>query len=301
MMDVKSRVIDLLEYIEQVEKIKSKPAFTVPSDNFAAFQHELKGLPELQFNLQTDGEDIWLRVPRLKEVAPPPPDPALAAWIQLPKSPGDTPTLTPELTVTEGRQTKRVTLQEHPEIRELFDWYVANQWTPWAAAEMPRRKTIGRYNQLFALQQTIASDGADTALELVWGIGLASWKNDGYPTLKHPLVTQSCEIALNEKTFDLEIRPRNAEARLEADCYEELELAGIRQLEAFWKSALANGAHRVNPFEESTFDGVLKAAVGHLDPSGAYEVCTDDVTPPQPSDKLKVTNTWVLFARRRSS
>jgi hypothetical protein len=127
-----------------------------------------------------------------------------------------------------------------------------------------RRKTIGRYNQLFALQQTIASDGADTALELVWGIGLASWKNDGYPTLKHPLVTQSCEIALNEKTFNLEIRPRNAEARLEADCYDELELAGIRQLEAFWKSALAKGAHRINPFEESTFDGILKAAVGHF-------------------------------------
>jgi hypothetical protein len=55
MMDVKSRVIDLLGYIEQVEKIKCKPAFTVPTENFAAFQHELKGLPELQFNLQTDG------------------------------------------------------------------------------------------------------------------------------------------------------------------------------------------------------------------------------------------------------
>jgi hypothetical protein len=141
----------------------------------------------------------------------------------------------------------------------------------------------------------------DTALELVWGVGLASWRNDSYPTLKHPLVTQSCEIALNEKNFDLEIRPRNAEARLEADCYEELELAGIRQLEAFWKSTLANGAHRVNPFEESTFDGVLKAAVGHLDPSGAYEIRTDDVTPPQPTNNLKITNTWVLFARRRSS
>jgi hypothetical protein len=40
-------VLDLLNYIEQVEKLKTKPAFTVPSEFFVAHQHELKGLPEL--------------------------------------------------------------------------------------------------------------------------------------------------------------------------------------------------------------------------------------------------------------
>ena len=37
-----------------------------------------------------------------------------------------------------------------------------------------------------------------------------------------------------------------------------------------------------------------------MDPTGGYEVRTDDVTPPAPTDKLKVTNTWVLFGRKRS-
>jgi hypothetical protein len=45
---------------------------------------------------------------------------------------------------------------------------------------------------------------------------------------------------------------------------------------------------------------VLKAAVGHLDPGGAYEVLTDDPTPPMPGDKLKITNSWVLYARKRT-
>jgi hypothetical protein len=36
-------VLDLLNYIEQVEKLKTKPAFTVPSEFFVAYQHELKG------------------------------------------------------------------------------------------------------------------------------------------------------------------------------------------------------------------------------------------------------------------
>ncbi len=38
----------------------------------------------------------------------------------------------------------------------------------------------------------------------------------------------------------------------------------------------------------------------HLDSTGAYEARTDDVTPPIPSEHLKVTNTWVLFGRKRS-
>lgn len=302
MNEAAPRVLDLLTYIEQVEKLKVKPAFSVPTDYFVSYQHELQGLPELQFNLQAEGDDLWLRVPRLQEIVAPAVDEELKPWIILPKSPEKSPELKTECVRYEGkRELAREQLNHYPEIRVLFDWYVENQWEPWAAAERTRRKSIARYNQLFALQQAISSEGAETPIELAWGIGYASWKKEGFGTaLKHPLLVQSCEITLNEKTFDLEIRPRDVEPRLEADCYAEMELPGIRALDAFWKSTLATGAHRVNPFEASTFEGVLKAAVGHLDPSGAYEVQTDDLTPPAPGDHLKITNTWVLFGRKRS-
>ena len=83
----------LLNYIEQVEKLKTKPAFTVPTEFFVAHQHELKGLPELQFNLQVDGDDVWLRVPRLKEIVPPELDEPLKPWVTLPKNPEKAPEL----------------------------------------------------------------------------------------------------------------------------------------------------------------------------------------------------------------
>ena len=296
------RILELLNYIEQVEKLKTKPAFSVPTDYFVAYQHELKGLPELQFNLQVEGDDVWLRVPRLQEIAAPELDEKFKPWVSLPKSPEKTPELKTEVVTYEGkREVGRELLKDHPEIKELFDRYVEYQWEPWAAAERPRRKTIARYNQLFSLQQAIASDGAETPLELVWGIGCAVWKKNGFATpVRYPLLVQSCEISLNEKTFDLEVRPRDVDPRLEADCYAEMELPGVRQLEAFWKSALASGAHRVNPFDTSTFEGTLKAAVGHLDPTGAYETRTDDLVPPAAGDTLKITNTWLLFGRKRS-
>jgi very-short-patch-repair endonuclease len=298
-----SLVHDLLTYIEHVEKLKTKPAFSVPTEYFVAHQHDLKGLPELQFNLQSEGDDIWLRVPRLQEVVPPALDQCLGAWVTLPKSPSKTPEIKTQIPVFEGNvQSGIAKLEDHPDIQECFDWYVENQWNPWAEAERPRRDAIKRYNQLFALQQLISSEGAETPVELVWGIGYATWKKEGFGTvLKHPLIVQSCEVTLNEKTFDLEVRPRDVEPRLETDSYTEMEIPGVRPLEAFWKSFLKNGADQVNPFEASTFEGALKAAVGHLDQTGAYRVLIDDVTPPTPSEKLLITNTWVLFARKRST
>lgn len=295
-------VLDLLNYIEQVEKLKKKPAFAVPTEFFVAYQHELNGLPELQFNLQVEGDDVWLRVPRMQEISAPEPDEALKGWIVLPKSPEKPPELKTEAVQYEGKQeVGRAKIEDHPEVHELFAWYVENQWSPWAYAERSRRRTITFYNRLFSLQQAIASEGADTPLELVWGIGYATWKKEGFATpVKYPLLVQACEVSLNEKTFDLEVRPRDVEPRLEADCYAEMGLPGVRQLEAYWRSALASGVNRLNPFESSTYEGTLRAAVTHLDSTGAYEARTDDVTPPVPSEHLKVTNTWVLFGRKRS-
>jgi len=302
MIEAAQRILDLLTYIEQVEKLKSKPAFSVPKDYFVAYQQDLRGLPEIKLNIQDGDDDVWLRVPRLQEISAPDVGDSLKAWVLLPKSPEKTPEVLPECVTYEGkREIGREQLVDHPEIKELFDWYIENQWKPWSTAEQPRRRTIARYNQMFALQQAISSEGAETPLELVWGIGYATWKKPGFSTtLQHPLILQSCEITLNEANFDLEVRPRDIAPRLEAECYTEMELPGVQQLDAFWKSSLETGVYRPNPFEPSTFDGVLKAAVGHLDPSGAYEALTIGDAPSPPSETLKITDAWVLFGRKRS-
>lgn len=297
-----AQVLDLLNYIEQVEKLKIKPAFTVPDEFFVAHQHELNALPEFQFNLQHGGDDVWLRLPRLQEIAPPALDEELKAWVTLSKSPQKPPELKSQIVNPDpDGEHSHLSLKDHPEVQEMFDWYVQYQWEPWAKAEIPRRQTISCYNRLFSLQQSIASDGAEAPLELVWGMGYAAWKKQGFAkALKYPLLVQTCEISLNPKNFDLEVRPREAEPRLEADCYAEMELPGVTQLDAYWRSALASGANRLNPFEPSTYEGTLRAAVGHLDPTGKYEVRTDDFTPPVPGDRLTITNTWVIFGRKRS-
>jgi very-short-patch-repair endonuclease len=295
-------VLNLLNYIEQVERLKTKPAFSVPEEYFSAYQQELEALPGVEFNLQSDGDDIWLRIHRLKEIDAPAPDEELKFWITLPKSPEKQPELKHEAVVMEGRkEVSRSRIEDNPQIRALFDWYIENQWNPWAVAERPRRKAIARYNKLFTLQQAIASEGAETPVELVWGIGYAAWKKEGFSTsLKHPILTQACEVTLNSRTFDLEVRPRGVDPRVEADCYVEMDVPGIRQVESFWQAAQASGLNRLNPFEPTTYEGVLRAAVGYLDPSGTYEDRNGRMQLPMPTPQLMITSDWVLFARRRS-
>jgi very-short-patch-repair endonuclease len=295
-------IIDLLTYIEEVEKLKTKPTFSVPTEFFEAYQQDLKGLPEVRFNVQVEGDDVWLKVPRIQEMSAPDPGENLRPWVTLSKSAEKPPELKSEIALAdETKNGSRQQLANHPEIKEHFDWYVEFQWEPWSAAERPRRKTISVYNKLFSLQQTISSEGSETPIELVWGLGYATWRKEGQSnTVKCPMLVQACELTLNARTFDLEVRPRDTDARLEVDCYTELDVPGVHQLEEFWKGVQANSEIRVNPFESATYEGVLKAAVGNLDPTGRYDVRTDDVSLPPVGDKLLITNTWVLYGRKRS-
>lgn len=300
-MAANERLAELLDYIEQVEKLKRKATFVVPDDFFRAFQGDMQGLPGLEFNQLATGDDVWLRVPRLKEIPPPDPDAKLAPWVSISKSPDKPPELREETSPGTKAEEPVQHLEDHPEVRKAFDWYRDELWEPWAAAERQRRKTIGFYNKLFSLQQAMATEGAETSLELVWGLGVCLWRRDGRGrTVRHPLITQTCEISIDETSFVLEVRPRDVDPVLELDCYAELEISGITQLEAFWKRELQDAENRMSPFEASTFERTLRAAVTHLDPSGSYMERQANPVLPEAADKLAVTDTWVIFARKRS-
>lgn len=295
-------VLELLTYIEQAEKLKAKPAFTVPTEFFVAHRHDLAGLPELEFDLQSGGDDLWLRFPRMQEVAAPPPDEALTPWVTLSRSPDKAPQLKSSVMLADDEDgTREHQLADHPEIQSLFDWYEQYLWKPWAEAERPRREAIRRYKQLFSLHQAIELGGEETPLELVWGIGMASWRRDDGQVVRYPLLTQLCEIALDPQTLSLEVRPRDIEPRMELDCYASMNIPGVTQLEPCWKSRLGSTSVRISPFEHSGFEELLKAAVGYLDNQGAYARYPTGEAPPAADNALRISDAWVLFARKRSA
>lgn len=300
-MDPANGLVSLFSYIEQVEKLRKSAAFTVPGEFFHAFEVEIGELPGLTYNQLHDGDDVWLSLPRLGPISPPEPTASLEPWIELSHTADKEPTLRDEVVRAGPSGETRLTLVGFPGVKKVFATYLEQQWMPWAVAERPRRKAIALYNRLFALHQVLATGGVEMPLELVWGMGVSLWKPPGDGTVvKFPLITQACEISLNEQTFELAVRPRNVDPVIELDAYAELQNPGVAALQAFWNQYLPSATNRPSPFDSASTTPVLRAAVGHLDANGRFLEGTHADRLPDPGEHVLVTDSWVLFARRRS-
>jgi very-short-patch-repair endonuclease len=306
------RLSKLLEYIEQAERSARKPQSSIPaSGEFAAWSHELIGLPGVRFDLQQDGDHIWMRVDRLSESAPPElSDPVLEKWVEQTSSVGHPPKLLDVVEDADGQSRRFSDLPEsvRAAAQDGFATYLAH-WERWAEAEQPRRVTMALYAKLFAVRQAMEGESSSIPKDLVWGVGIGLWRSEGR-VVRHPLITRLVEISLDERTLSIEIRPRSVEPRIELDAFAE---AGAAATNAVLDSATAFFASQdmlLSPFSRSTFEPVLRAAVTHLDHNGTYHPDqlspadrdrSFEFEPPAPSDALTVLDSWVIFSRRRDA
>lgn len=332
-MDIQNeRLAALIEFAKQTALLKKTPLqnFSQHKD-FVRIEERMRGLPGVTFNCQeTEFDEVWLRLDRLHETCPPIPDSKLLnLWIDLPRAPNKEPSLkthaarqslidigalvvSPTESVAEDEEAKKkvksmvISLDDFPD-RELLKGqlksYVEGVWYPWAEREKEIRKSIALYSELFILSQKMQGNLVDSQLELVWGVGMALWTLPS-GSLAYPLLTQLVEISLNETTMALEIRPRSSEPRLEVDIYASMDNPGVAKLVETSKKFFESTAGVLNPFEPSTFEPLLQAAVTFLDAFGTYwpsQTTADDRSLPKPTENLVVTDTWVLLARPRTS
>ena len=207
------------------------------------------------------------------------------------------PVIAPETTVTLSDYDKSAL------VKAQFATYLDTKWRPWAEEEKLRRKTIRLYSQLFTLKQQLEGGIVEAQLELVWGVGVGIWNFDGTP-VGYPVVGRLVEMSLNPETAEVEIRPRDVDARLEIDWYASVDNPGVADLEKAAKEFFEKATTTFSPFDRGTFEPLLRTASTNLDANGIYwpnEVPAEDRTLPKPDDKLKITDTWVLFARPRTN
>lgn len=299
-----ARLVALLDYMTQVERLNRKPAFVVPVEHFCVFEEELQSVPGVEFNLTAEGDEVWLRVPRLRELPPPLPEPLLAPWLDLPQTPDKLPKLVATPIIAAGSPAAAAAERPGADVLEAaLHAYVRGPFAAWAREERARRRTIAIYGRLFILQQTMEADGADAPLELVWGLGVAQWKHPG-GRICHPLITQLVEVTLDPQSLALEVRPRDRLPVLDTDVYTTLQIPETQRLANLWREHIGRVERPLSPFEPTGFTPILKAAVGFLDPQGSYWPesghAPADRGLPAFEPRLIVTDTWVLFARKRS-
>ena len=316
MTDARRLLQRLLEYIEeQAKEIDPRQFCLSHTKGFIRRSHEIAGLPGVEYDIKVEGDHIWLRVARFTPSEPPAVPDQFRSFIRLSDDPeGESPLLDDTAfrrwlnKVADGKAPERRTeLEKQGRAtinKALLDY--ATLWKAWAAEENPRRKTIALYGDLFSLRHQLAAEETARPQELIWGIGVASRKlrfEGSDLDYEYPILTQTAEIALDEMTMSLEVRPRATDTRIELDAFVACSIPGATEVERAAREYLARNKDRpVTPFDSASYTELLKLAASNLDSFGTYRQSTEDNEPvPAAGDHLVVTDAWVLLSRPRSN
>jgi very-short-patch-repair endonuclease len=306
----------LLEYIEeQAKEIDPRQFCLGNAKGFIRRSDEIAGLPGVEYDIKVEGDHIWLRVARFTPTDPPAVPDQFRSFIRAVDDPdGNQPLLDDAAfrrwlnKVADGKSPDRraeLERQGRATIGKALQDYVT-LWKSWSDEERPRRKTIALYGDLFSLRHQLAAEETTRPQELVWGVGISTRKlqfeKSGFD-FEYPILTQAAEIALDEMTMSLEIRPRATETRVELDAFVACSVPGATEVERAAREHLARSKDRpVTPFDPASYTDVLKLAASNLDSFGTYrESAADNEPVPAAGEHLVVTDSWVLLSRPRSN
>ncbi|MCE0536925.1 AAA domain-containing protein [Kineosporia rhizophila] len=173
-----------------------------------------------------------------------------------------------------------------PELELPFRTWLQETWRPWAESAANGQQARDLYERLFALH--LEAERKQSTHELVWGHSVLSW-DVALEQIRHPLVLTGVRVELDAATGALRVVP-DGPAELELAALEGLDLPVLGDLNRLtdlddldvWDDAARRALH----------DRLL--APLHLD---AAVVAGPHIATPGPVPVI--TDTWVLFLRRR--
>ena len=294
----------MLDYLEEWDKLNRKPVFDIASHQaLMIWQQDAAELPGFTLNSSDESGEVWLTLDRLRPTKPPQLPVELEPWVVVSDDPSREPHRRESIPhPTEPEQ--EIDFDDVPEREISFAAYLDKHWSEWSLIEKPKRRSITYYDKLFNLLQTIETEGAETALELVWGIGVAVWKPEKHQPVRHPLLCRLVEIDPVGRDMALRIRPRDVPTLLETDIFAAMENPGLPVYEKAARTILDNTENHITPFEEASFEQIFSGAAGTLDRQARYwprESAYQEGVVPTASEQLTITNTWVIFARRKGT
>jgi hypothetical protein len=289
----REKLIGLLDYVEQVVRLDERVAFRLSEYRlpdgtaFAIGESDTRNLPGIHHDVCEEDGSVWLEVMRLTRKEPPTPPPQLAEWIVLSADPARLPetrsqrliTLTAverdaalaagevrpddiveaprkrdESPVAPPRYDLTFRLEDRPEIATAIDFWVSGPWALWATEELPRRRTITLYQQLYKVFQMVEVGGNESPIEVIWGIGVVYWQKDGR-IIDRPLLEVRVDLELDDMRGGLiRVRPTSADPAFDLKPYEELGCIGLPQLSDLIRRELqrAGEAEGLSPFVRET-------------------------------------------------
>jgi hypothetical protein len=330
MSDARQKLIGLLDYIEQVVRLDERVAFRLSEyhlpdgSTFTVHRKDTQNLPGVRHDHRDDEGAVWLEIERLARKEPPAPPENIVEWIVLSPDPARSPEVRSERLVTvtalerdaalakgevrpddvldvprkdrepESAQLRfdlKLRLEDRPAIAEAINLWVAGPWTAWSVAELPRRRTIALYQVTYKIFQILEVGGAESPIELIWGIGVVHWHKDG-KIVDRPLLERRVEIELDDTRGGLiRVRPTSSDGSFDLKPYEELGCANLPSLSDLIRREVQRAGENegVSPFARESFEPILSAASVRLDREGCYAPETTPATTQETAQTTRLT------------
>lgn len=184
--------------------------------------------------------------------------------------------------------------QEWEALAQEAGAWIEGPWQDWSARVTLARKSNEFYQRLFHVMTSLKLDGAAETQEIVCGMGTVSWKV-GTRSIHHPLLLQACEIVMLDGVEGvLEVRPASAAPDTSLDMFSQVGAPTVGVARKWVEEQDLADDLDINPFEPSSFQGLLEGLVSRLDPTGAVVEAVD-----LPGAQLQVDCHWVFFLRDR--
>lgn len=188
------------------------------------------------------------------------------------------------------------------EMRIEFEHWLDKIWFSWATEEKPRRQSIKLYDSLFQIHASIHAS-ASIPPEIIWGFGIARIIRDGR-TIDMPVVEQEVEISV-ESSGDIILVQRDRPLTLNLKPFLELEFTNSARLQNSTGKLLSiveSADVDVTPTDFDILSPIIESVANELDAKGQIlEIGETENFPGKISDELKITKSWVIFCRARSS
>jgi len=328
-VDELARLAGLLGFARGLLQASGRTLHRMRSTGLGCFDEgSLVGLPGLSLD-RDDG--TWLHLARLRaEPAPRPPDELMAWFVGFDRTssaaPAPEPVLLKDVPIDvasdlceggllalddihefePGAVTVRIVLRldRLHELHAAIGAWVDGEWAAWAGRQRPVLASIEVYEKLFGLHNRM-NGGAETPPELVWGTGVATWRDAGVD-IEMPLIEQLVDLELEDDgALVITSRARPPAVNL-APFHEADAAAGKRarsKLDATLTRLLDEGDGTLSPFVPTDVEPLLLQAASLLAMDGrciTRAAMAAGETRRGPGETLEIVSSWVLYARPRT-